>query len=118
MMNVRSSPPPFPTNPTIGERFGNWVWNGARWVCSRSTGVNVIIQVFRNSAPYMPSPGLTTAMVECIGGGGGAGGVVNVEPTYIVGGGGGGSGGLPRISSSIPYSAPTRAIASVVVGEA
>jgi hypothetical protein len=28
------------------------------------------------------------------------------------------SRGLPRISSSIPYSAPMRAIASVVVGEA
>ena len=28
------------------------------------------------------------------------------------------SAGLPRISSSIPYSAPMRSIASVVVGEA
>ena len=89
--------PVFPLNPTVGERFMNWVWSGAQWVCSPASGVQVITQVFLTNGPYMPSPGLVTAVVECYGGGAGggwAGPTPSVE--WAVAGGGGGSGGYSR----------------------
>jgi hypothetical protein len=89
--------PPFPTNPSFGQYFGNWVWSGSRWVCTNTNGVRLVTQVFRASAPYMPSPGLISCVVECWGAGGGGGAVVGI-PTYIVSGGGGGSGGYSRIT--------------------
>jgi hypothetical protein len=90
--------PPFPLNPNVGQRFGQWVWSGARWACSPATGVMVNTVVFNASGPYMPSPGLVTAVVETIGGGGGGGAVVG---NALGGGnantaGGGGSGGYSR----------------------
>jgi hypothetical protein len=92
--------PPFPANPTVGQRSGNWVWNGVRWVCAPAAGVMVMPQVFKASGPYMPSPGLVTAIVECIGGGGGGGAAFADLPgtTMIISGAGGGSGGYSRIA--------------------
>lgn len=88
--------PPFPLNPTVGQRFGQWVWNGGRWVCSPATGVQVIIQTFTASGPYMPSPGLVTAVVECWGAGGAGGGVGEPSSNEALGGSGGGSGGYSK----------------------
>lgn len=85
--------PPFPLNPQVGTRYGNYVWNGATWVCAPTTGIQVTVQVFTASGPYMPSPGLVSAQVECIGGGGGGGGVGPILGTQVMGGAGGGSGG-------------------------
>ena len=94
---------PFPTNPSVGEFFGNWVWNGARWVCSPAAGVRVVIQAFTVSGPYMPSQGLVTAVVETWGGGGGSGGYsrIALAAALVAGGvnvtigqGGAGSGAL------------------------
>lgn len=90
--------PPFPLNPTTGERFGQWVWNGAQWVCAPANGVQIVVQVFRASGPYMPSSGLVTAVVECVGGGGGGAGVYLPSNAYAGAGGGGGSGGYSRIA--------------------
>lgn len=97
--------PPFPLNPAIGEFFGNWVWNGARWVCTPSAGVRVITTVFTASGPYQPSPGLVTAVVECVGGGGGGGGAVGglsgppaTADAWMMSGGGGASGGYSRVA--------------------
>jgi hypothetical protein len=90
--------PPFPTNPTFGQFFGNWVWSGSRWVCTNTNGVRLVVQVFRASAPYMPSPGLISAVVEAYGGGGGSGGVVSPGPEWVIGAGGAGSGGYSRIA--------------------
>jgi hypothetical protein len=64
-------------------------------VCSPAAGVRVIAQVFRASGPYQPSPGLVTAVVECVGGGAGGGDVAAVTG-ISGGGGGGGSGGYSR----------------------
>jgi hypothetical protein len=88
---------PFPLNPTTGQFFGNWTWNGVRWVCSPAAGVRVVRQVFTASGPYMPSPGLVTAVVECVGGGGN-GGAVSGTAAAVAGGGGGGSGGRSQIA--------------------
>lgn len=88
--------PPFPTNPAVGEWFGNWVWNGVRWVCGPSAGVRVNTVVFTASGPYMPSSGLVSVIVECVGGGGGGGAVGTPNATDLAGGGGGGSGGYSR----------------------
>jgi hypothetical protein len=91
--------PPFPANPVQGQRFGNWTWSQGRWVCTASSGVSIFTQVFKASAPYTPSPGLISCVVECIGGGG-AGGSAGPPPQadMILCGGGGGSGGYSRIT--------------------
>jgi hypothetical protein len=95
--------PPFPLNPAVGERFGNWVWNGSRWVSTRATGIQVITQVFDTPGafPYQPSPGLVTAIAECVGGGGGGGGATSgiAAPDgvgWLQSGGGGASGGYSK----------------------
>jgi hypothetical protein len=91
--------PTFPLNPTVGQFWQNWVWNGVRWVCTPASGVRVIQQVFNASGPYMPSPGLVTAVVECVAGGGGGGGAMGTydgAAGFIVSAGGGASGGYSR----------------------
>jgi len=91
--------PPFPLNPSIGERYLNWVWNGARWVCSQSRGTRVIIQSFGGAGgdfPYQPSPGLVTVVVETIGGGGGSGSVSSDDAGWLLTAPGGGSGTYAR----------------------
>lgn len=90
-MNV----PPFPLAPNVGDWFQNWVWNGARWVATPTTGLRVLAQAFTQAGPYMPSPGLVSLVVECVGGGG-AGGQVSGDAASAAGGGGGGSGGYSR----------------------
>ena len=93
-MNARSQPP-FPPNPSIGQKWGAWTWNGSRWVCTRLQGVFTNVQVFPASAPYTPTPGLTSLTVECWGGGGG-GGFCLGDTSTTGGGGGGGSGSYSR----------------------
>jgi hypothetical protein len=88
--------PPFPLNPTIGARFGNWMWNGSMWVCTPASGVRVNTVVFRAPGPYMPSAGLVTAVVEAVGGGGGGAGIFLPTADYAGSGGGGGSGGYSK----------------------
>ena len=89
--------PPFPLNPVVGQRWLGWVWNGAQWVQTPASGMQVLTTVFNASGPYMPSPGLVSLTVECIGGGGGGGAVEASLPVlWIVGGAGGGSGGYSR----------------------
>jgi hypothetical protein len=89
--------PPFPANPSFGQYYGNWVWSGSRWVCTNTSGMRVVTQVFTASAPYTPSPGLVSAVVECYGPGGG-GGAANClgSPVLVIAAGGGGSGGYSR----------------------
>jgi len=65
--------------------------------CPPASGVQVILTTFTASGPYMPSPGLVTVVVECIGGGGG-GGSCSGNTITQGGGGGGGSGGYSRIA--------------------
>ena len=94
-MNALAAPPPFPTNPTTGEVYCGFVWNGSSWVC-QSGGPLLIIQAFTASGTYFPSPGLSFALGEVQGGGGGGGGALGYAtasvPGWIMGGGGGGSG--------------------------
>jgi hypothetical protein len=89
--------PAFPANPAFGQYYGNWVWSGSRWVCTNTSGIRVVVQVFRASAPYTPSPGLVSLTVECVGAGG-VGGDVAGDSTVVAGGGGGGSGGYSRVT--------------------
>lgn len=106
--------PPFPLNPVVGQRFGNWIWDGNRWVRIATGGIQVVMQTFgldrygnvaSGQFPYMPSPGLVTAVVELVGGGGGGGGalggvVYGSGSGWCVGGGGGSAGTYVR--SAIP----------------
>jgi hypothetical protein len=58
------------------------------------TPMAVNIQTFPASGTYTPSPGMSYAVIECIGGGGGGGGtIVGANVSW---GGGGGSGGYSR----------------------
>jgi hypothetical protein len=93
--------PPFPSNPAVGQTWMNWTWNGCQWVSNTSApALRVLTQVFPASAPYMPSAGLVSCVVECIGAGGGGGGVANPQAVlqYVLCGGGGGSGGYSRVT--------------------
>lgn len=95
-MNAPCPSPPFPLNPSVGERFGSWVWNGVRWVLSPASGIQVIIRFFTASGPYFPSAGLVTAVAECWGPGG-MGGSLTIPFAGAWGAGsGGGSGGYSR----------------------
>lgn len=94
----------FPSSPTIGQVYQQWIWDGQKWVCS-CVGITPVppggndmpinMKVFLGSGVYTPSPGMVSAIVECVGGGGG-GGNVNANGTNVGGGGGGGSGGYSR----------------------
>jgi hypothetical protein len=87
--------PPFPLNPVVGQRWLGWVWNGAQWVQTPASGMQVLCTVFNASGPYMPSPGLVSVQIECIGGGGGGAGNSGSAGEGAAGGGGG-SGGYSR----------------------
>jgi hypothetical protein len=95
---------PFPSNPAVGQTWLNWTWNGCAWVPNTAApALRVVVQVFNQSAPYMPSAGLVSCTVECVGGGGGGGGAIasaNIPTVsgWALGGGGGGSGGYSRIT--------------------
>jgi hypothetical protein len=97
IMNARSQPP-FPPNPQPGQKWGAWTWTGSRWACTRLQGVFVNVQTFPASAPYTPTPGLTSLTVECWGAGGGGGGALAGTTFVAMGGGGGGSGGYSRVT--------------------
>ena len=91
--------PPFPTNPVVGQTWQNWTWDGCTWTPNTGgNAIRVLRQVFAQTGPYMPSAGLVSCDVECIGAGGGGGGVANPQGvlTYVLCGGGGGSGGYSR----------------------
>lgn len=105
--------PPFPANPSVGQVFGSWVWNGQNWAISPVGVLSVNLQVFMTSGMYQPSPGLVYAIVEAVGGGGGGGGAVGgitptgspptaTTPGWVCGGGGGSGGSYAR--SSLPAS--------------
>jgi hypothetical protein len=61
-----------------------------------AVGLQIQTTVFTVSGTYMPSPGLVSLVVECIGGGGGGGAAAASNADVIVTGGGGGSGGYSR----------------------
>jgi len=93
-------PPAFPPNPTVGQIYLNWVWNGSAWVC-RSAGPVSMLKYLTTSQTYWPGPGTTFALVEVMGAGGGGGGALATVPSvgtagWIGGAGGGGSGGYSR----------------------
>lgn len=85
--------PPFPTNPSPGDGYCGWTWNGTQWICNQSQ--QIVVQSFSASGSYIPSPGLVSLVVEVMGAGGG-GGPCAGDAVTVGGGGGGGSGGLSR----------------------
>jgi hypothetical protein len=93
-MNAPVVVPTFPQNPFVGQVFNGYCWNGSAWVCSQPPVAT--LQLFTANGTYWPSPGLTYAIVEAIGGGGGGGGALaaytGTPPGWVCGGGGGASG--------------------------
>lgn len=97
----------FPPNPSVGQVYQSWTWDGQKWVCNcvasglppGEIGNGVIgmpnkTVVFTQTGVYTPSAGITSVIVECIGAGAGGGGVGVISGP--AGGGGGGSGGYSR----------------------
>lgn len=83
----------FPNSPTVGQVYQGYTWDGQKWVmtfAAPNAGGVVAIKVFTASGTYTPSPNMTTALIECVGGGGAGGGAVGVAGANIGGGGGGG----------------------------
>src|SRR6476646_7224198 len=93
----------FPSSPTVGQTYAPatgilYTWNGYAWAAqTSSTGMMTKIVPITASGSYVPSPGLVSAMLECVGGGGAGGGVTG-NSTFYASGGGGGSGGYSRRS--------------------
>lgn len=75
--------------------------NSTQWVAigggGGGGGSNGILnmQVFTANGTYTPTPGMATAVIECVGGGGGGAGVAG-STTFYTFGGGGGSGGYSK----------------------
>lgn len=86
----------FPPSPFTGQVYAGWSYDGEKWLSTTATpntaGV-IAIQVFTASGIYVPSPSMTTAVIECQAGGGGGGGAASqaVAGQNAAGGGGGGS---------------------------
>jgi hypothetical protein len=85
----------FPNSPTTGQVYNGYTWDGEKWVlvynAPNTSGV-IAIQVFTASGTYVPSPNMTSAVIECFGGGGGGGGAAGTANQTKVAGGGGGGG--------------------------
>jgi len=92
----------FPNSPTTNQLFTaagvTWKWDGVKWVAQPSGAGGAVLlgqQVFTASGTYVPSPGMATCMIECVGGGAGGGGSLG-SSTNSQNGPGGGSGGYSR----------------------
>lgn len=99
----------FPNSPTQGQQFTpqggpTYVWNGTGWTLVGVTTAGLLgQQVFTNPGTptttfntiYTPTPGMVTAIVECVGGGAGGAGIYFTTAT-IGNGPGGGAGGYSR----------------------
>jgi hypothetical protein len=90
-----------------------YTYNGVGWTLAQSTIATVTqIKVITASGSYVPSSGLLSAIVECVGGGAGGGGTTGTaSQTYA--GGGGGSGAYSR---KILTAAQIGASQAVIIG--
>ena len=105
-MIVAPALPPFPPNPTTGQWFQNFMWNGSTWVRAAAGSIRVVIQTFTVTGSYVPSMGMVSGEAECVGGGGGGGNVAALDPRYIVSGGGDGNNGETVFGASGPGAVP------------
>ena len=62
----------------------------------QTTRARVVQQVFTSNGVYVPTPGMSYAIVELVGGGGGSGGAGATTGTTYAAGTGGGGGGYAR----------------------
>ncbi|WP_271612888.1 glycine-rich domain-containing protein [Bradyrhizobium sp. CCBAU 21362] len=88
----------FPTSPTIGQVYQSYTWDGEKWVltfAANAAGL-IAIKVFTTSGPYVPSPNMTSCIVEAVGGGGAGGSAPVGTATTSSAGSGGGYGGFTR----------------------
>ena len=108
----------FPDSPTVGQGYSGWVWDGEKWLAiagaPNQSGV-ISIQVFTVNGTYVPSPNMTTCVVECWGGGGGGGGAGGGTATNSLVAAGGGGGSYSR--SALP-AAMVGTSQAVVIGAA
>jgi hypothetical protein len=87
----------FPPSPSTGQVYQQWQWNGTAWVPYQlSSGAPIAVRVFTASGTYVPTTGMSSCIVECVGGGGGgaAPGAATSPNANIAAGGG--SGGYSR----------------------
>jgi hypothetical protein len=96
----------FPTSPTTGQIYtsggASWKWDGAKWLpigLVPATLFNALLnqQVFSTAGnfTYVPTTGMASCVIECVGGGAG-GNSVQGGASLLFLGPGGGSGGYSR----------------------
>jgi hypothetical protein len=108
----------FPNAPTVGQAFQGYTWDGEKWIASAGVASQagaLSIQFFPATAVYVPSPNMTTAIVEVRGSGGGGGAANQGIAGSGAAGGGGGQGSLSR---SVLTAAQIGASQPVTIGNA
>jgi len=89
----------FPNSPSLGQVANGYTYDGEKWVqvanVPNTSGV-IAIKVFTASGTYVPSPNMTTCVVEVRGSGGGGGSAFHTTVGNLAAGGGGGQGSLSR----------------------
>jgi hypothetical protein len=86
----------FPSSPAVGQTYQGWVWSGSSWDPLPTSTGPLGVQVFTASGTYVPSPNMTTCMVECGGGGAAGFGTSSSAASQGITGGGGGGGAYAR----------------------
>lgn len=86
----------------VKDAFGNTIWDQLTYGTPDPSTVKPTIRLFATpgTTSYTPTSGMTSVLVECVGGGGGGGGGNNTGAANGSGGGGGGGGSYARVSLS------------------
>lgn len=78
----------------------------------------VVKQVFTSSGTYVPTAGMISCVIECVGGGAGGGGVLPIVGGVSASAGGGGSGGYSRTYAQSSAFTSSGVVVSVGAGGA
>jgi hypothetical protein len=115
----------FPTSPSVGQVYQNWIWNGSAWTTISGSGAPALlgVQVFTSSGTYVPKAGMAACLIECVGGGAGGNGSTVAPTSVYATGAGGGSGGYSRkyataamIGASQPVTVGSGGVAGLATG--
>src|SRR5215475_9056056 len=83
----------FPSNPTVGQVYQQWTWDGAKWVCTSAplqSRMPTVQRFLTGTGTYTPPAGVAWIRVRmCAGGGGGGGAGPTGNASLLAGGSGG-----------------------------
>src|SRR5215475_1424349 len=70
----------FPSNPTVGQVYQQWTWDGAKWVCTSAplqSRMPTVQRFLTGTGTYTPPAGVAWIRVRMCAGGGGGGSAGN-----------------------------------------